>query len=280
MLATVRHRTPKIQIRRNTLPFARTFAPLTALAPLMLVAACGDNDAAEETTLAQQQSPEWGYEGAGAPENWGKLNTDYAACETGTSQSPINLTSANQTDLPDPVFNYQSAPQALENLGHTLQVNYEPGSTMTVGDTEYQLAQFHFHTPSEHRLEGQEFPAEVHFVHRGPNGDLAVVGVLIEEGSAIAALSDLWQQLPEAKGEARQLTSTPVNAQSLLPKDAEHFLYSGSLTTPPCTEGVTWMVMNDPVQMSREQISRLRSIIGTSNRPVQPLGERDLRIDG
>lgn len=261
------------------MPSTRTFAPLTALTPLILLAACGDNDAADETAAVEQQSVEWGYEGAGAPENWGRLNTDYAACETGTRQSPINLTRANETDLPDPEFNYQSPPQALENLGHTLQVNYEPGSSMTVGDTEYELAQFHFHTPSEHRLEGKEYPSEVHFVHRGPNDDLAVVGVLIQEGSENAALSNLWRQLPETKGESRQLTSTQVNAQRLLPQDTEHFLYSGSLTTPPCSEGVTWMVLNEPIEMSAEQISTLRSIIGTSNRPVQPLGDRDLRID-
>jgi carbonic anhydrase len=249
-----------------------------ALAPLML-ASCGDSEAPEEAVVEEQQVSEWGYEGAGGPENWGTLNPEFASCEAGTSQSPIDLVGANETELPDPQFNYTSEPQELVNLGHTLQVNYEPGSSMTVGDTRYELAQFHFHTPSEHRLDGAEFPAEVHFVHRGPNDELAVVGVFIEEGDEAAELSNLWSELPQAEGESRELASVQFDEQALLPDDAEHFLYPGSLTTPPCTEGVTWMVLNEPIEMSSEQINSLRSIIGTSNRPVQDLGSRNLRRD-
>lgn len=264
----------------------RSHAHLTLLTPLFLISACGGDNAAPDQEITgataegePQEAAEWGYEGPGAPENWGRLSAEYAGCDTGTTQSPINLADATRTDLPDPQFNYQPTPAAIENLGHTLQVNYTPGSTMSVGDARYELAQFHFHTPGEHQLNGREYPAELHLVHQGQDGKLAVVGVFIEEGSANEALSRLWNQLPKAKGQTSQASSVQVNAAELLPSERQHFLYPGSLTTPPCTEGVTWMVMDEPIEMSAEQISALRSIIGTSNRPVQPLGTRELRLD-
>lgn len=265
------------------MPSLRTLAHSALLAPFILIGGCGGNEAEQQNTIAQAgstgaETAEWGYEGAGGPENWGRLNADYAACETGSNQSPINLAGATRTDLPDPEFSYQPTPASIENLGHTLQVNYAPGSFMTVGDARYELAQFHFHTPSEHRLEGKEFPAELHLVHRGANGELAVVGVMIEPGSENTTLAPLLNQLPANKGEKRE-ASGQLSAEQLLPKERQHFLYPGSLTTPPCTEGVTWMVMDEPIQMSAAQIASLRSTINTSNRPVQPLGSRELRRD-
>lgn len=263
------------------MPPSRSLLGLALLAPLVL-GGCGGNQAEQQNTIDQAsggtETAEWSYEGAGAPENWGRLNADYAACATGTAQSPINLTQATRTDLPDPQFDYRATPARIENLGHTLQVNYAPGSSMTVGDARYELAQFHFHTPSEHRLDGKEFPAELHMVHRGPNGQLAVVGVTIEAGRENPALAPLLAQLPIRKGETRQ-ASAQFSAEQLLPRERQHFLYPGSLTTPPCTEGVTWMVMDEPIQMSAEQIAALRSTINVSNRPVQPLGSRQLRLD-
>lgn len=267
------------------MPLMRSRAHWTLIAPLFLLGACGTQNAEpEEQTSDAKTAPageqvEWGYEGAGSPERWGGLNSDYAACESGTSQSPINLAGATRTDLPDPQFSYNASPATIENKGHTLQVNYAPGSGVTVGDTRYELAQFHFHTPSEHRLEGQEFPAELHLVHQGPGGALAVVGVMIQQGEANQALSALWNDLPRNKGETKQPASVQINAEDLLPDERQHFLYPGSLTTPPCSEGVTWMVLDEPIEMSAEQIQSLRSIIGTSNRPVQPLGNRELRLD-
>lgn len=263
----------------------RSQAHVALIAPLFLIGACGSDNATpdqqpgatgESTAL---ETADWGYEGPGAPQNWGKLSAENATCDTGTTQSPINLASATRTDLPDPQFNYQATPAAIENKGHTLQVNYTPGSTLTVGDARYELAQFHFHTPGEHQLNGKEYPAELHLVHQASDGKLAVVGVFIEEGSANEALSGLWNQLPKNKGQTSQVSSVQVNAANLLPTERQHFLYAGSLTTPPCTEGVTWMVMDEPIEMSAEQIGALRSIIGTSNRPVQPLGSRQLRLD-
>ena len=260
------------------MPSMKTLAALAALSPLSLVAACGDGDATTEPEAAQEPT-EWGYEGAGAPENWAAMSSEFALCETGANQSPVNLTGAESADLPDPQFDYSSQATSIDNLGHTLQVGVEPGSTMTVNDRQYELVQFHFHTPSEHRLQGNEYPAEVHFVHRGPDDGLAVVGAFIEEGTQNEVLANIWDQLPSQPEESRDLQSVDMNIAELVPQESQYYLYSGSLTTPPCSEDVNWMVMEQPIEMSSEQIERLRSIIGTSNRPVQPLGNRELQVD-
>lgn len=253
--------------------------------PLLLTAACDteepvpDVDVAETEVTAAEEQVHWTYGAEGGPEEWGGLSPEFAMCETGTMQSPVNLTDATRTDLPDPQFNYQPVPLEIANLGHTVQVAYEPGSTMVLNDTTYELVQFHFHTPAEHRLQGEELPAELHLVHRGPGGQLAVVGVLIEQGSEHAALAPVWNHLPAEPGQEHEVASVRIDAEELLPADAEHYQYPGSLTTPPCTEGVKWLVLNEPIELSAQQIDALRSIIGTSNRPVQPLGTRELRLD-
>lgn len=266
----------------------RTLARLGLLAaPLFLAAGCATEEPAPEVEVAETEIAEtaaeepvhWTYSGERGPENWGALSPEFAVCETGTMQSPINLADATRTELPDPQFNYEPTPLEIVNKGHTLQVEYEPGSAITVGGTRYELLQFHFHTPSEHRLQGEEFPAELHLVHRGPGGELAVVGVLIERGNENAALEPVLNNLPETPGEEQQVASVRINAEDLLPADGQHYRYAGSLTTPPCTEGVKWFVLDEPIELSAEQIEALRSVISTSNRPVQPLGSRELRLD-
>ncbi|NTZ42115.1 carbonic anhydrase family protein [Altererythrobacter sp. SALINAS58] len=260
--------------------FHKGASAAAVLASLLLVS-CEDADT-DEQLVAEEEAltpVEWGYEGAGGPENWGRLNAEFAQCESGTNQSPVNLSGGEISELPDPQFNYASQLTEIENLGHTLQVEVAPGSTMNVAGREYELAQFHFHTPSEHHLRGAEFPAELHLVHRGPENQLAVVGVFIEEGEARAQLSQIWNQLPAQPGESEQIDIADFSAETLLPEERQHYLYPGSLTTPPCSEGVNWMVMDQPIAMSAEQISELRAIIGTSDRPVQPLGDRELRLD-
>lgn len=266
----------------------RTVARLGLLAaPLFLAIGCATEEPAPEVEVAETETTEsaaeelrhWTYSGEGGPENWGTLSPEFALCETGTMQSPINLVDATRTELPDPEFNYEPTPLEIVNLGHTIQVNYEPGSAITVGGTRYELLQFHFHTPSEHRLRGEEFPAELHLVHRGPGGELAVIGVLIERGSENAALEPVWNHLPETPGEELEVPSVQVDVEALLPAGGQHYRYAGSLTTPPCTEGVEWFVLEEPIELSAEQIDALHSIITTSNRPVQPLGSRELRLD-
>ena len=239
-------------------------------------AACAPPQPAQ--TAAPEAAP-WSYAGETGPEAWGDLSPDFAMCETGTMQSPINLADAATVPLPGPVFRYGAAPFEVANVGHTLQVNYAPGSTLALGDQTYELVQYHFHTPGEHLLRGQSFPMALHLVHRNAAGQLAVVGVLIREGAENAALRQVWNELPRSPGQVYRAASTPVSAEALLPRNRANYRYPGSLTTPPCTEGVQWIVMAEPIEMSRAQIEAVRSIIHTTNRPVQPRGTRTLVLD-
>ena len=225
--------------------------------------------------------PHWSYEGEAGPENWGELDEAYQLCALGTEQSPIDLAEADftQEDLQDIAFNYQPSALTLVNNGHTIQVPYDAGSGVVLDGEEYELLQFHFHTPSEHAVEGELLGAELHFVHRrvGTEGELAVVGVLIEEGAENEALAPVLANAPEEEGEAE--TGETVDANALLPEGRATYRYPGSLTTPPCSQGVKWNVLAEPIEMSAEQIETLFSIIGESNRPLQPLGDRVLLED-
>lgn len=250
--------------------------PALLSAALLLVLGCATTVPAART--ADHEPDHWGYSGTGAPEQWGTLTSEFATCGTGTMQSPINLANATRTDLPDLQFNYGATPLRAVNLGHTVQVNYQPGSWLSVGGVRYELLQFHFHTPAEHRLDGRELPAELHLVHRGPGGELAVVGVMIERGTEHAAARPLVNVVPTRPGAEQELVSARIDADDLLPASREHYRYRGSLTTPPCTEGVTWLVLNGTIQFSDQQIRAIQTAIGTSNRPVQPLGSRELRL--
>lgn len=245
-------------------------------AALLLAVGCAT--AAPVARPAAPHDVHWGYSGAGAPDQWGTLRPGFATCGTGTMQSPIDLANPARRDLPDLRVEYSPTPLRIVNLGHTAQVNYQPGSALLLGGTRYELLQFHFHTPAEHRLGGRELPAELHLVHRGPQGDLAVIGVLIERGAAHPAMRPLIDNVPRAAGMEHAVTSARIDAGDLLPTTREHYRYPGSLTTPPCTEGVTWLVLNGRIEMSDEQIRTLQSAIGISNRPVQPRGSRDLLL--
>lgn len=255
------------------------------LAPLFALGACetGDPDteadAVEISETGEVLHAPWSYTGDTGPAAWASSNPEFAACASGTMQSPINLVDATDAELPDLRMQYRATPLSVSNKGHTLQVNYAPGSRLMVGDTAYELVQFHFHTPSEHRIQGEETPMELHLVHQGPDGGLAVVGVMIRRGAELQAAAPMWEQLPATPGEEKQLASATVNAEDLLPKDRGYYRYPGSLTTPPCTEGVKWFVLNEPIFMSDAQIRAVSSIISTTNRPVQPLGSRELLLD-
>jgi carbonic anhydrase len=242
------------------------------IAMLGLAAGAACAPAGPVETVDAGEAP-WSYEGETGPEAWG------ATCETGAMQSPVNLADAVREPLPGPTFRYGPAPLEVVNLGHTLQVNYAPGNTLALGNEVYQLLQYHFHTPAEHLLRGRDFPMALHLVHRNAAGQLAVVGVLIEEGTESAALRPLFADLPATEGQVRRDPAALLNPAALLPRDQTNFRYPGSLTTPPCTEGVQWIVMAEPIEMSRAQIAAIRNIIHTTNRPVQPLGERTILLD-
>lgn len=238
-----------------------------------LLAGCGDDDSEEAA-----EPPDFGYSGKTGPENWGALDPSYRACSDGRRQSPVDLTGARASSLPSIRFSYEPAKVEVENNGHSLEVAYPPGSSIAIGDAEYQLDQFHFHSPSEHRVNGRALPMELHFVNRAGDDEVAVIGVLVTEGAAHPTIAKLAPALPSEEGDALPAPGE-INALDLLPRDpgsAARWSYEGSFTTPPCTEGVSWNVFREPIELSASQIASLREFYDGNNRPVQPLNGRDL----
>ena len=222
--------------------------------------------------------PHWGYEGEHGPEHWGSLDPGFAVCSNGREQSPINLTGAEPGALSEIVFEYAPSPISILNNGHTIQVDYQAGSGIVLDGARYGLVQFHFHHRSEHTVDGADFPLEMHLVHADADGALAVVGVLVEEGGANEALAPVFRQMPGEAGPAAMVEGT-VDAAALLPGRRTTWRYAGSLTTPPCSEGVSWLVMTEPVTASRGQIEAFKALFPVNNRPVQPLNGRRLVTD-
>lgn len=220
----------------------------------------------------------WTYKGEAGPTHWGSLDSTFASCATGHAQSPIDITAARHGALPSLLIHYHETPITVVNNGHTIQVDYAPGSSIDIERTSYQLIQFHFHTPSEHTIGGKHAPAELHLVHRSADGRLAVIGVLIKPGPENSALAPLWAHLPAVEGPAQRVNAQ-INALNLLPTRRTTYRYDGSLTTPPCSQGVEWLVMTSPITMSQQQLARLTAIVHTNNRPVQPLHGRTVTSD-
>jgi carbonic anhydrase len=259
------------------------------IAAMWLVACAGPEPASEEGHEASH-IVDWGYEADDGPEKWGSMDPDWILCSEGLEQSPIDLANAAAIDLPEveihtpsdhevEVFNQQEVIDALDN-GHTIQINTKGVERMIVGDRSYALVQFHFHAPSEHTVDGERFPMEMHFVHRAEDGALAVVGVLIEEGAENPGIAPLWAQLAEAPGTETTLQIPPEFAEHLFPDEGTGvYHYRGSLTTPPCSEGVSWYLRRTPTQFSKEQIAAFTAVYDHNNRPVQALGERTLYLD-
>jgi len=226
--------------------------------------------------LAKQGSVHWSYEGEEGPEHWGELSDEFRMCAEGKNQSPIDLTAAVRADTPELVFEYYSTPVDEINNGHTIQQNIRPGSFLRIPDRgrNFELKQFHFHSPSEHTVGGQSFAMEMHFVHIDENGALAVVGVLVDEGEEHPILKQLWSFMPENVGETN-MQPIGIEETNLLPPTRDYFSYGGSLTTPPCSEGVKWIVLKTPIEASAEQIAIFQKRVGpNTNRPVQPHNAR------
>jgi carbonic anhydrase len=217
---------------------------------------------------------DWTYEGAEGPEHWGDLKTEYAVCKTGKEQSPIDIPDVTATKLPAIHFEYKSTPLRIINNGHTIQVNVAPGSFITVGGERYELKQFHFHHPSEERIEGESYDMVIHLVHANSQGRLAVVGVLMKKGNANGALAEIWRRMPRTEGKEREIAGVQFNPADLLPHTTTYYTYAGSLTTPPCTEGVKWFVLKTPVEISVEQIDTFARIYPDNARPIQPINGR------
>ncbi len=224
----------------------------------------------------QKEKPHWGYIGEGGPENWGKLSPEFSSCDLGTAQSPINISSPIEANLDGLEFNYQKSPLHIINNGHTIQVNYQSESALKLDGETYKLVQFHFHNPSEHKVNDRNFPMELHLVHQNEKGSLAVVGVFLKQGKVNKALEPIWEVLPEKEGKEQIIPNVEINASELLPTDKEFYRYFGSLTTPPCSEKVNWIVYQKPIEVSAAQLQKFAKLFPFNARPVQNLNRRFL----
>lgn len=218
----------------------------------------------------------WGYSGHAAPEHWGELDPAYETCGKGVNQSPVNLTGFVEAELTPIIFKYSGLVTEVVNNGHAIQANYTAGSTIQVGDKTFELEQFHFHAPSENTIHGEFFPMEGHFVHAAEDGSLAVIAVMYTIGDENEGMQKLWHQMPSKVG-GKAAMATQVRAGDLMPEDRDYFLFNGSLTTPPCSEGVLWLVLKEPVTVSKEEVDTFVRVMGhPNNRPVQPLHARPI----
>lgn len=226
------------------------------------------------STAVSAETVHWGYSGQEAPERWGTLSSEFSLCGTGKNQSPVNIHNALKTHHSKLKLHYSAGKQTIVNNGHTIQVTVMPGNTLELDDEKYTLKQFHFHTPSENEIEGKRYPLEVHFVYQDKDDALAVVAVMFNEGKQNEELATLWRQMPVNVGTSNTLFS-PIDIRALLPEIFNYYRFSGSLTTPPCTEGVTWLVLDAMSTVSAEQVKQFESVLHhTNNRPLQPLNGR------
>ena len=257
---------------------ARQAARMAAAAKAKKAAEARRKKAAAAAAIAATPkiSHHWDYDGEFGPENWGKINPAWAQCGTGKRQSPIDIRDGMKVNLDE--IDFQYAPSLFTEIdnGHTVQVNVAGGNLITVGPESYELVQFHFHRPSEERIDGKGTEMVVHLVHRGAGGKLAVVAVLLERGKANEAIQTVWNNIPLEKG---QLVSPGLELDplALLPQRREYYTYMGSMTEPPCSENVLWMVMKQPMTASPAQMALFSRLYPLNARPVQPGGGRMIK---
>lgn len=266
---------------------AKFLSPL--LIALLGLTACGGSSTTSTTettdTAHSTTTAHWSYEGTTGPTHWGSIAGN-ETCGTGQSQSPINITGATATDLTNIAFSYHSPAVTVIDNGHTVQANNEAtdASKITVDGVDYNVLQFHFHSPSEHEVGGVLADAEFHIVHKAADGTLAVVGLLLKGGATEnAAYKTVLEQFATTTGHenVEQTPGTAIDLNTLLPDAADRttYRYTGSLTTPPCTEGVKWFVMTKFIDVSDAQITALKAHHDANNRPVNPLNSRTLEQD-
>jgi carbonic anhydrase len=226
-------------------------------------------------SAAQEVHPKhWGYTGEVGPDHWQQFGSDFGACHDGKNQSPVDLSRFIEAQLPPIAFDYAPGGHQVVNNGHAIQVDYAPGSRITVDGTDFALKQFHFHSPSENTINGKSFPMEAHFVHSDAKGNLAVVALLFEEGASNQVLEQVWPLVPKDEDDKAEIAPA-VAAADLIGTERDYYRYDGSLTTPPCSEGVRWFVLKRPATASGAQLKVVSDTLGQpNNRPVQPIGAR------
>ena len=218
----------------------------------------------------------WSYDGHSGPQAWGRLKAEFSTCASGQRQSPIDIRDGIGLDLEPLQFDYKPSGFGVIDNGHTVQVNVAPGNAIEVQGRRFELLQFHFHRPSEERIDGRQFEMSVHLVHRDAQGRLAVVAVLLERGAAQPLLQTVWNHLPLEKNEEAAARSL-LDLTQLLPPKQGYFTYMGSLTTPPCSEGVLWLVMQQPVPVSGTQIDIFSRLYPMNARPIQQAAGRMIK---
>ena len=230
-------------------------------------------EVAHSSAVVQHAHTHWGYEGAGAPENWANLDPKNKVCAIGDRQSPIDIKDGIKVDLEPIQFSYRPSTFRIVDNGHTLQVSVGESAITLTGKT-YELVQFHFHRPSEEKINGQRFDMVAHLVHKADDGALAVIAVLMERGSENAFIQTLWNNMPLEKHQPVSPPTTVIDPANLLPASRNYYTYMGSLTTPPCSEGVLWLVMKQPIQVSQDQINIFSRLYRNNARPIQPTAGR------
>lgn len=255
---------------------------LSALFALFLLCSANAFAAAQSTTPQNIPSTApWSYQGRTGPLVWYKLDRAYETCKNGHEQSPVDIRGAHLNTALQPIqFHYIAGPVSVENNGNTIEVHVNPGSYIEVDGVRYNLVQFHFHHPSEHAIKGHLSDMEAHLVHQSADGKLAVVAVLLSESSgyANATMATVWEHMPARAGQSEKIADM-VNPGGLLPPDRGYWTYTGSLTTPPCTEGVRWLVMEQPISISREQLNAFASLFNRNTRPTQELHGRKIQAN-
>lgn len=271
-------------------------SPLRSAIPFLLVAlvavfATRSAPAEEkpEQAAAPHAGPHWGYGAEDGPAKWAALSADWSVCDSGRTQSPIDLVE-KEPGRAGPGLTLDYRPTSLKiarngyvadvlNNGHTIQIDVQEDSELRTAGRRYQLLQYHFHAPSEHAVAGRRFPMEMHLVHRSVDGELAVVGVLIEEGAWNPAAGEIWENLPAKEGEQAHYENVEIDPSDLIPPQHRWYHYRGSLTTPPCTEGVEWFVIADPISLSKRQIQNYTSLYSGNARPLQAQNTRKVTLE-
>jgi len=226
--------------------------------------------------INQPKPAAWAYSGQEGPENWGSLSADYASCTTGTDQSPINLSGFVDAKLAPLTVRYNTNASDIVNNGHTIQVNFQRGSILSINDHQYELNQLQFHSPSENQIDGKSYPLEAQLTHTDKLGNLAVLSIMFSKGMENPTLKDIWALMPE-KADVKNNQLPAISAKGLLPNDLAYYRYNGSLTTPPCTENVLWLVLKQPLTAAAGQIEHFGHIIDTpNNRPLQASNARKI----
>ena len=227
---------------------------------------------ASEAPASAGAEHDWGYMGPGAPEHWGELSAQFATCASGQFQSPIDLRPIAKADVDSLTLSYEPDTLRIVNNGHTVQINHTAGSTLRIGDHPFTLLQYHFHSPSEHTESGTAHALELHLVHQDERGNYAVLAVFLDESTGDDGSAPRpWAHLPQVPdGVVHEYVGERVDPAELLPPTLVHYQYHGSLTTPPCTETVTWNVLDTPLTLPAERIADFRELYGANARPVQP----------